>query len=442
MWQDGTVAAGMRSVGAGTIIQLGITFEPIGDRAESALTRALLGQIIDYLKVTRVPAQAPGVIMRHCISNNGLYDIWILFNDGEKPVNTDLTFTSSPRSLIDIRTGQSQTVVNRGDTAGLFGLSMQPMETRFLLSPRADPSLAPLEWLGVQRDWWAGTKVAVSDPLPTPAQDQRNSVDLSGDWAFRSLDGASEAAAAGYADPRTADADWERRRLGIWSLPDHPQVKRAMLRRRFTVPASWSGGETRLWIASWQSPMFRDRARIYIDGTMVRDYSSEGLNGFEAENLLVPGSSHIIALDIVGNGTLRGSEGSAWLYHIPDPAQKLDLMGSWELSVDGTSAAGIVSLPGPMKGLFASRHVTVDTAQSQRNAVMYIRTDGPVFGVLINGEMIGRHHHVIGQSFLVDVTNKVRFGADNRVELVTRDPTQICHVSAVEMRFYDHEVYP
>ena len=443
LWEDGSVAAGLRQLGSGSVIHLGITFEALGDRTASPMLTALLGQIIDHLQVARVPARAPNVMLRHYISNSGIYDLWMLFNDADTPATTDLTFTGKdpPQALFEAKTAQWTTPDRRG-IPGLYGLTLGPMETRLFQSARPQFDRGPLEWLTVQRDWWAGTTPAASHRLPTPAHDQRNAVDLTDEWAFRGIDGLGDVDVPKLAGPLTDDAQWERRPLGLWGLPDQPHVQRAMWRRNFTVAADWQGGETQLWLRSWFSTTFHDRGRVFVDGRLFREFSADGVAGIDVTQLFQPGSSHLIALDVSGSGTLRGVDGSAWLYHIPDAAVTVDLGGPWTSTIDGLHEAGAVALPGACKALFLTRGVEIDAGQAHRHAVIYIRADGPVFGVLINGFMIGRHHHMIGQTFCIDITPKVKFGAQNRIELITRDPQQDCRILAVELRFYDHGVYP
>jgi hypothetical protein len=43
---------------------------------------------------------------------------------------------------------------------------------------------------------------------------------------------------------------------------------------------------------------------------------------------------------------------------------------------------------------------------------------------------------------LLNITPKVKFGGENRLELITRDPKQASQVHALELRFYDRQVYP
>ena len=228
-------------------------------------------------------------------------------------------------------------------------------------------------------------------------------------------------------------------------VPSESGVCRTMLKcgaRCGAVGTEWQTGETQLWLRSWFSTTFHDLGRVFIDGRLIRAASADGLAGVDARGLLRPGQSHLIAVDIEGSGTLRGVDGSAWLYHFPEPAAKLDLGVSWQMTRDGLHEDGARGLPGAFNALFASRNITVDRGQAHRNVVVFIRADGPVFGVLINGCIICRHHHMIGTSFAIDITPKTQFGADNRLELITRDATQTCHVQAIELRFYDRGAYP
>jgi len=444
LWEDGSVAAGLRPLGSGRVIHLGVTFEALGDRTASPLLTALLGQIIDHLAVARVPARAPKVMLRHYISNNGIYDLWMLFNESDSPVTTDFTFIGHdpPQKLFEAKTAEWTRVSLQQNIPGIYGLTLNPMETRLFQSSRARFERAPLEWLHVQRDWWAGTTPAPATRLPTPAHDQQHSIDLSDDWAFQGIDGLSEAAIAKLAGVDIDDTSWERRSLGLWGLPDHAPLRRAMWRKRFSVPTHWSGGETQLWLRSWFSTTFHDRGRVFLDGRWITEFSADGPAGIDVDKFLQPGSTHLIAVDIAGNGPLRGVDGSAWIYHVPDPATKLDLGGNWMISGDGIHDTGTSSLPGLFKGRFAMRSLLIDVAQAHRNAVVYIHADGPVFGVLINGELVCRHHHMIGRVFCICITPKVKFGADNRIELVTLDPTAECRILSIELRFYDRGVYP
>ena len=191
LWEDGSVAAGVRPLGSGRIFHLGAHFETLYDRRDSGHTTALLTQIIEPMKVERVPGTAQGVVMRHYISNNGLHDVWVLFNERDKPATSDLVFLHPPQSqyCLDVRTGRQTPITTEGDRHGVRGIAFEPYETHMFLTPRPAVELAPLEWWTVQRSWWRSAKVPPSRPLPTPAEDRRHSIDLTESWAFHPVDG-------------------------------------------------------------------------------------------------------------------------------------------------------------------------------------------------------------------------------------------------------------
>jgi hypothetical protein len=76
MWDDGTVAAGMRKLGKGMVLDFGmwdsdaLHFEGAGLDEDQACARP------------KSPAHQ--VMMRSFVSNNGLYDVWTMWNQDER----------------------------------------------------------------------------------------------------------------------------------------------------------------------------------------------------------------------------------------------------------------------------------------------------------------------------------------------------------------------
>jgi len=441
LWDNGTVAAGVRPLGSGRIVH-------VGWHLGGTNLTTLLTQLIDGAGVARVPCQAAGVVFRHFVSNAGLHDVWVLYNDSANPVTTDLRFTGAqpPTSLTELNSGTVTPVTTSGGVPGVYGLTVAAWDTRLFVSPRADVVSAPLEWLTVQRDWWAGTAAPGTAALPTPAQMQRNTVYLSEDWAFLPADTLTAAEITAAVQPTADDSAWERRDLGVWTIPDHPDVHHAVLRKRFTVPAGWTTGETQLWISMDRSSgIFRDSGRIYVDGTLIRDFNAGGLNGLPANALLPPGD-HVIALDVKGVSKGTGVSANAWVHHIPEPSSRQDLSGTWALTAaDGIHDGGDLAVPGAFTGMFVARDVTIDAAHQGTRVVLYVaRTGAGIAGVLVNGFLIGDLYPSTraGDVLLVDITNKVNFGAVNRVELMSAVPTAQITVGTTELRYYNPITYP
>jgi hypothetical protein len=231
------------------------------------------------------------------------------------------------------------------------------------------------------------------------------------------------------------------RSLGIWSLPDHPSVKHAVMRRKFTVPPGWTSGYVGLCVAQ-HAGVFVDGGRIFVDGQALRPaFYRDGIYLDPAKGLLKPGTSHVLALDIKSKESVAGPRGNAWIYCIPEPQERQDLSGEWRRYTDPLKAAGKVQLPGPFQGRYASRTVVIDRAHANQNVLVHV--DGmAVQGVMVNGKLINRGTRVYNSLFSINVTPYVAFGQENLIELVTRGDPQPTPIKVVEIRYYDKGVYP
>lgn len=190
LWEDGTVAAGVRPIGAGYAVHLGLEFchrNIWWDGREA--TKSLFRHVLDWRGVEQLPARVEdGLILRHTVSNNGLYDLYVMWNTSDKyDVATDLVFAPgmTPAYRLDVRTGKQVPLTK--DDAGwrLRGLSIPPLEMQMYLTPRGKIASAPFAWFTLQRNWWRGTKEA----RPLRPFERKYALDLTEDWAFTPLEG-------------------------------------------------------------------------------------------------------------------------------------------------------------------------------------------------------------------------------------------------------------
>lgn len=432
-WKDGAVAAGVRPLGKGRIVHLGCRD---GGAVWMGLAPEAFEALLKWSRVARVPAHLEGeengkrLLMRHSVSNNGFFDVWSLWNQSPTDaVEASLVFDDRTLARgIEVETGEPVDF----EPGRLSGLQFEPLQTRIILTARRDAGEAPLAWFELQRNWWRGTNPAPDKPLPPPPH--RNSVDLSEDWSFRPLaDGEYGAAfvAAGIDDQK-----WERVPLGVWTFPGKKAVQHALLRKSFTVPCDWGGGAVELWLQSWHLGTFVNQGRVWLDGRLVRDWKADGLPGINPDGVLRPGTRHLLALEIRGDGALAGTRGSCWLWVWPQAQAQIDLGGEWEPSGDALHYAAPIRLPGSCEVLTLRRHVTIPGEQQLGKAVMLdVTADGPVLGVLINGRWLRRLHHLIGTRFQLNLTPWVRFGQDNEIEIVLRNKAKT-EIKAVALRCY------
>lgn len=450
LWEDGSVAVGMRPLGKGFIIQVGCKFSDrgMGDRIapvplappQMQALYGLLDQICAWRGVEPIPAKVQpektSVLSRHFVSNNGLYDVWVFWNQSNtQPFSGELDFAKEidAKWAMEVRDGKRIAI-----TARKLSFDVAPLQTRAFLTPRNAIPAAPSEWFGLQRSWWRGTTPVSDKPLPKPPHEF--SLDLGKDWAFKPVvagDVPSELCA-----PGCDDSGWERMRLGVWNLPDHREVRHAVLRKQFTVPAGWTQGDIGLWLTAWFGRTFMDGGRIWLDGQPLTDrLLADGVTNANPGGALKPGSSHLLAVEIEGKGALNGSRGTAWLWYWPKPAQSQSLAGKWLTTAAGDpfTAAGEVTLPGEFAGMVLRRVATVPAEQQGRRVVINVEGQGPLGMVIVNGHLVSRHHHFIGERWQLDVTPWIRFGEENEFELIASGKAQVRDIS---LYFFDPATYP
>ncbi|MDR3401447.1 MAG: beta-galactosidase [Chthoniobacter sp.] len=459
LWDDGSTAVGMRPLGKGYIVEVGAKFtpatlfariEPGGNTPDRQATTVLLATLLEWQHVAPIPARlsndgAPDgpVILRHWQTNNGLYDVWMLWNQNAKAaVTTDVIFQGdlNPKECFEVASGETVPLVGEVTNRRLANVGLQPLQTRAFLTPRGALELASLDWLELQRSWWRGSKAPSAIPLPSPPH--LHSLDLSADWAWKPLlEAPNGQETAALADPTWDDSTWERMRLGIWSLPDRQNLKHAMFRRHFTVPADWSGGRTTLWLQSSFNTTFIEEGNIRLDGKLVHHWVESGLAGIE-DDALKAGTSHVLAVEIDGEGALEGTRGTCWLWNEPAPNATLDLAGDWSPSLDVLHYGAPIQIPGDYTALSLRRTVTVPAELSGNTTMIDVTTNGSLFGVLINGRWIRRYHLNIGSHWSLNITPYIHFGAENEIEIVSRDSPSTGKVESVRLDFYKPEVFP
>lgn len=417
LWKDGTTAVGMRRLGKGCIIEFGLKY---GGRGLGVPTEAFF-PIFDMagvrknagrLEAASRPDAKPyrDYILREYVSNNGLYDVWVLWNPkGNQDLQASIVLEGKkPAFALDVLTGAEAPVKD----GRLEGLSLKPLETRAYLTPRGEIARAPLEWFELQRSWWRGTE-PVKKGFPQPST--RYTRVLNEDWAWRAV--APGEASDPWADPSFDDKSWERLPLGLWSSPERKDIRQAMFRKTFTVPPEWDNGVTRLWIRGSGYPDFAREGRVFLDGKMIMNWGGEGPPAF-GENVLKAGSRHTLAIEARSPGVINGLAGDCWLSHVPEPARKIDLAGEWAAAPDHFHPKDKVTLPGGYAAKTLRRQVTVPRDCEGRTLVVVIRSER-MFGLYVNGTYIPFNGGPNKGGNEINITPFVRFGDKNDIELVS-----------------------
>ncbi len=410
-WYDGGVAAGIRPLGKGAVINLGVGFD-LPD---------IIAKILDWQRIPRVPgailpaASAGGVMLRRYQSNNGLYDVWRVWNtrfEDAGPLDLRLGDLGMANG-IDVLSGQPVALQPVAGGAGVKDLMLPPRQQQAYLVPRRTIERAALDWFTLQRGWWQGT-TPPRRTAPMPVYNA-NTLDLTDGWAFMPVE-KTAADVQPFIGTVANDADWERMRFGVWDFPNHHDVKHAILRKTFTVPAGWAKGTVYLWLQSVSGDPIVGRARMYLDGEPLKEMRN---GGYELTAKLTAKSVHILALDITTDLALGGARGNIWLSFFPVPDRMIDLAGAWSASQNGLTYADEITLPGRWNGWTAARR-TVRLPKEAAGQDIFLHYEGinSLVGVLVNGTYVRRHHHGLGGITRLNVTPWLRPGADNEIEII------------------------
>ncbi|MGE9291014.1 MAG: hypothetical protein ACQKBT_08495, partial [Puniceicoccales bacterium] len=447
LWEDGSVAIGVRPLGKGYIVQMGCKFDgmKMADRLEPREKgfpekviqfRRLLTQLLEWQGIDLIDYQwSPEdqyVLLRHFVSNSGLYDVWTVWNQNKESSTTgriELPKSHNVSWVYDLIGGERIEL-----EADAISVELAPLQTRVFLTPRLEITKAPARWFELQRNWWRGIVepeiVEYDEPL------HPNSVDLGKEWKIYPLNGSEFE--SGMLATDYDDSEWgELEMLGIWStIPEYKEVNHALLRKRFTVPEEWTDGFVEMGLHSWWLSTFVTKGRIWLDGQLVQDWSANGIVNANPFGALTPGSEHVLAVEIQSDSVLAGSRGTAWLWHQRAPEETIDLSGLWEPSEDSLRYGEPVQLPGHYEAMTLRRDVYIPESLEGTRVRVAAEDIGGIDGVMVNGYWVMRFHHQIEDRFELDVTPWVRFGETNRIEFFNRQYSARGELRFVELKFY------
>jgi hypothetical protein len=385
-------------------------------------------RLFAWLKIDPDPARyeaddSKNVLWRHFVANNGLSDVWVVYNmrkDREAEGTLVLDEGLRPAWRIDLRTGERTPM-----TDGRLPVHLPALESVVYVTPRSAIADAPADWLGLQREWWKGTG-DLGAPFPKP--EMKLAVDLTDGWLLRETD-PNLADASGLTGLQADEKGWLPTRLGVVSLPDHPEMRRAVLRRHFHVPDAWAGGRVLLRL-----PEFRQRSSVFLDGALLVPNA--------APPTLKAGSDHVMAVDVQAPGAYLGTKGNAWITYHPTPVARQEIGGDWQASPDFLEWKGTAALPGPLaEGIRALRRtVKVDPAAVGKTIVLHAMQDGRLIdGAIVNGSYV-RSPVSEAAEFNLNVTPWLKPGEEN--EIVLLDRSSKGNVSDLALEFHVPGTYP
>jgi hypothetical protein len=376
------------------------------------------------------------VIMRHFVSNNGLYDVWTMWNQHKEAVTTDLIMDAkaAPVTAIDVNTGEKLPVLQEKTGAKIADLDFEPLQTRVLLTPRNDLADAPGEWFWLQRGWWRGT----ADPgKPMADYTSHFALDLSDDNAFHILTGDGTTTPPedpAISDPKTDDSAWPRKSLGIFDIPDNADAHHVVFRKHFTVPAAWNHGQVSIFGKS-ESPG-NGHVRRYMDGKpfggqIVRD---------DLGGIFTPDSQHVLTTEIWGAAPPLGTMTPAWISYLPDPDTAI-MANDWNFAADYlTYKNENKPLPyeAPDRGALRCM-VEVDSNLAGKTVMVHAVTNNAgINALVVNGHFYASYGNIYNY-IDANVTPFVKFGQKTEIIVIMGGRTTL---QQVRVGFYDKGTYP
>jgi len=417
-WKDGSTAVGMRPLGKGFIITVGPW---LNYNAENG--NIFFDSLFQWLKIARIPASlesSSNLFWRHYIANNGLYDVWVVRNkDSRQPATGVLALAEGlrPAWSIDLNSGTRSPV-----TGGRLPINLPPAETAIYITPRAEIAGASSEWFNLQRGWWQGSG-DLGKPLPKPAM--KLAVDITDGWAFLPVDG-KQVDVSGFVAATVDDSRWKQVSLGIFTLPDYPDCRHAVIRKRIHVPDTWNRGRVLVHL-----PGFRDGSAAYLDGQPLK-----------RDTVLAGGSDHILAVYISSSGYLLGADGPAWLHYHPAPIATQDLAGPFLSSTNALNWDKSIPLPGKIaQGTRALRaDFTLAPEAAGRTVVLHgVEESGELKGAVINGQYVVPAARE-GSELNLNITPWVKPGAKNELVLLMGGSHET--ITALALEFHQKGAYP
>ena len=436
-FENGAPAIVRHRIGKGAVIVLGSAFWRSSQDLRGVWWPEPIETdfIADLLAGIGYPA-APGVVDNRLVwpqpyvSNNGLDLVTCLvsWND-DKDVETTLRLRlpQKPASLICYGVDGEKTlpfawVPAANSATGFAGeaVTKVQMPAKEVKVVRATGCAAPFRvvshwWTYQQRMWHELAKPTVDFTPYTQGKWADPTLDLRQDARLTSTPPTGDA----WLKPGFDDQTWKNCVLGVLDFEGADSAKPIWVRKSFTVPATWSatGGRILLESSAWTGRQYLGNARLWLNGVMLHDFPGGSYNEIDATRLLQDGEN-VVAFEFKGDAPTQGILGQLYLYHLPAPLQTIPLTGAWT----GWNEKGqpvVLNLPGKGKAKAPARALFVPKEWNGKYQVRVelIGNRESILGVWINGHLVRRHHHGLGERCDVDITRFLQYGQDNELRL-------------------------
>jgi hypothetical protein len=429
-FENGAPAIVKHKLGKGTVIVLGSAFWrdsadtkglwPAGAGECAFVTDLLAGVGFDPAPCT---TDDPQVWPQPYRSNNGLDAVTVLVSwheDKDVVVRTSLRLAKKPAQVTVYGVEGIQNLrFEWKDGVATLSVPMPAQEIKVIAAESFSPDNAVAHWWSYQEQMWRQLDKPVVDFTPyTQGEWKDPTLDLYDGARFTNTDPGE----AKWTEPAFDDSAWKPGHLDVLNFDGAAAGQPAWVRRSFEVPAEWlnQGGDIYLVSGMWSGPHYLSKARMYLNGTLLHDYTTGGYSEFVVTPALLKGRN-VVAFQFQGGPQYVGIQGNVFLYHRVPPERSVALSGQWDgLDQDGKLAA--LTLPGKGAAHAPTRMVAIPEQWRGRYRVR-LCLDGAresVLGAWVNGRLVRRHHHGFGGRCDIDITDMLKFGAENEITLANQ----------------------
>lgn len=434
-WKDGTVAVGMRRLGKGRVIILGSSFwRNMSDSAgngvsfNGSIQTAFFNDLFAGLGLKhQVDMDSEDVWTRRLITKNGLQDWVMIWNAGSREAkNLTLTFPLAikPARVLDLTTGKAVPFAWADGEVRVPVASLPANGFGAYAVDRRDLLDAVQHWFAEKRKY--ATRVVVpkpkAPPLPPPAAVVMDT------WRFRQADARAKNDLSWLTEPTTTTA-WKNAGYGFWDEMGYAAKGIGLYRCTFRVPTNWSGHRVMLCFASFDYPVFLEKATVYLNGRRVGDYNGHSWANFDVLDVTAairPGENTLGVLVEATEGR-GGYIGQMVAFTLENLANCIDLGSGWKLFSDNRRFTR-VDVPIDAEGRHLETQVHVPASWKNRDVFLEFEVANKwVYEVVVNGRAIGYNLflHPFGDIMQVNLYPWIRPGETNTIELWGRSPGDI-----------------
>ncbi len=425
-YENGSAAIVARKLGKGTVITLGSAFwrdcaDIQGLWWPGERETEFVGDLLNGVNFPRALCESSDRLIwpQPYRANNGVDFVTVLVNWNEKDVQNPtitLRLPERPARLVSYGVNGTIEIPFKWDAGVLTAqVEMPAREVKVLAAEVYEPKSAVAHWWSRQQELWHELVPATIDfsayktgKWSDPTLDLTEKAKLTndapkGDWTVAKFD----------------DSKWTSAPLDVFNFWGGADKSPLWARVRFNVDPAWlQGGMTRLVSGAWVGPHYMNPTKMYLNGKEMHGFTKNNFNEFDVTRLLLPGEN-VIAFEAKGDGEkYTGFIGNLFLFHRDAPLQSLPLNGAW-LGTDAKGNPATLNIPGSGKVRHPARSVFIPESWKGKYQIRFYEEGVPysVLGVWVNGKLVRRHHHNLGRYCDIDITNALKFGAENKLEL-------------------------